>query len=131
MKPYYLCPHCYSVLNVNDDIVLTFKKQNETNGLLFFHSEIGNYDVSYNECFKFEKNEYVEFCCPICSKSLSTDKHKNLALLKMKDGDVEHTIVFSKIFGEKCTYKISDSNVEIFGEHSENYIDFDNLSFMK
>jgi hypothetical protein len=43
----------------------------------------------------------------------------------------EYQILFSKIAGEKSTYKIIGESVEIFGEHHSNYIDFINLSHIK
>ena len=43
----------------------------------------------------------------------------------------EYEILFSKIAGEKSTYKIVGESLEIFGDHHSNYIDFINLSHFK
>jgi len=43
----------------------------------------------------------------------------------------EYEILFSKIAGEKSTYKIVGESAEIYGEHHSNYIDFINLSHNK
>ena len=131
MKPYYLCPHCFSVLNIQDDVALKFEKPNGIKGIVFLHSEVGNYQARINDSVDFEESEKVDFYCPVCSESLGAREHDNLAKLVMKDLEGEHTIVFSKIYGEKCTYKITEGGIEKFGEHSDVYIDFDNLTFMK
>jgi len=43
----------------------------------------------------------------------------------MRDkNDNESTILFSKIVGEKCTYKVEGGKVESYGADSETYFNF-------
>jgi hypothetical protein len=66
----------------------------------------------------------VEFTCPICQENLTSEIDNNLAFVFMIDKEsVQHSILFSKINGEKCTYKITGVNLESFGEDAANYID--------
>ena len=66
----------------------------------------------------------MEFFCPICHENLTSEIDNNLVLIFMIDKKhVQHNILFSKINGERCTYKITGDDLESFGEDSANYID--------
>ena len=44
--------------------------------------------------------------------------------------DKEMQVLFSGTYGEKCTYRITDKDVESFGKDAGKYIDLDNLISM-
>ena len=129
MKPNFICPKCGGFLNVGDKIVLVAESKQKKAGLIFFSPEIGNYLTSRNPGFEITEGEKNEFFCPLCHKKLAADIHDNLSRIIMVDKkNDEYEILFSKIAGEKSTYKIVGESTEIFGEHHSNYIDFINLS---
>ena len=133
MKNKFICPRWKGYLNVIDHIVLTAICSSSKNaGLVFLNQEIGNYSVETNPNFNVKEGEKYEFSCPICHEKLATDIHDNLSRIIMVDNkDKSYEILFSKIVGEKSTYKIIGESVEIFGDHHSNYIDFINLSINK
>jgi uncharacterized protein YbaR (Trm112 family) len=124
MKKKYFCPHCKAQLNFGNDIILLARKKNKETGLILASQEVGDYSVTKDPLFKMEKGEHIEIMCPVCHKRLQVGNiHENLAMLMMKDEQgVESEIYFSEIFGEHCTYKITNiKKVETFGEDFEKY----------
>ena len=120
----FLCPKCNGQLNVGDVLIFVSKMNDEKNGLLLLHPELGNYRVINHKLFHISKGELVEFSCPICQENLTSEIHNNLVLIIMIDEKhVQHKILLSKIYGEKSTYKITGNDLESFGEDSGNYID--------
>lgn len=119
MKTKYLCPHCHNTINVGNDIVLRAKNENGDRGLVFLHTELGNYDSKFSTDYEIKEGEKVKFSCPICHHNLSNLKNEKLAYFTMVDEkEKEFTIVFSKIFGEKCSYKVEEKEVvETYGYH--------------
>ena len=128
----YLCPYCNGYISINDNVVFSVRGKDGTMGLLLLHPELGNYTMSKHPDFKYVEGEILDFFCPICHKNLTSYAQDNLVKVIFED-DKEHLfeIHFSKIAGEKSTYKTIGENVEIFGEHSNKYIDFVTLSLLK
>lgn len=132
MKQSFICPRCKGYLNVGEHIILASESKNGEPGLILFNPELGNYTTLTNPEFKTTKGEKYEFFCPLCQQKLAADIHDNLSHIIMIDEDKnEYQILFSKIAGEKSTYKIVGESVEIYGDHHSNYIDFINLSQTK
>jgi hypothetical protein len=126
MEKYYICPVCRGHLKVGDYIIFTAKNQKKQSGLLLLHPNIGNYDSIKHPAFKFREGESLEFCCPLCSACLVSKFDANLVHVVMIDRDEkEYDIYFSRIAGEKSTYRVSeDSSVMSAGEHSHRYTHF-------
>lgn len=123
MKEDYLCPHCRGLLNAGDYIVFSSRTKRGGHGLIMLHPEVGNYTVTKHPLFEYSTGEKLLFFCPICSKKLASDVHENLAKIILIDEEKkEFEIFFSKVAGEQSTFKIIGKHIEVFGEHSENYI---------
>ena len=123
MKKKYYCPHCKAQLNVGNDIIFTIRNQKEALGLILVSPHIGDYSVTKDPLFTLEKGEKLEIICPVCQKRLQTEKfNKNLAMVIMKDeyGN-ESEVFFSEVFGEHCTYKITDKKIEMYGDDSSKF----------
>ena len=131
MENNYLCPECRAYLNACDKIIFGAKKENNQFGVILLHKELGNYSVEQHPEFKTDKGERVQFFCPACHANLTTDINKNLAhvVLQEKDGK-EFDIYFSQIAGEKLTYQIVGETMKVYGDDSDNYLDFFSLSMM-
>jgi hypothetical protein len=125
----YLCPHCKGFLKVRDKVVVTVKKEGWPGALLFLHPELGNYSSENHPSFKFDKGEKFIMYCPICGADLTSEKHKNLAMVLMRDADNnEYHIYFSQVAGEKSTFRLVGEHVSVHGEDSDNYLDLFSLS---
>ena len=132
MSQHFICPRCKGYLNVGDHIILSAESNNKTPGLILFNPELGNYTTIKNPNFITKEGEKYEFFCPLCHQKLAADIHVNLShILMIDENNNEYQILFSKIAGEKSTYKIIGESAEIYGDHHSNYIDFINLSHTK
>jgi len=132
MKNNFICPRCKGYLNVGESIVLAADTEHKDAGLILLSPELGNYTIKTNSFFQIREGEKYDFFCPICQQKLATDIHDNLSRILMVDDNSNHfEILFSKIAGEKSTYKIIGESLEVYGDHNSNYIDFLGLSNLK
>jgi uncharacterized protein YbaR (Trm112 family) len=125
MKENYLCPHCRSFLNAGEHIVFIAKTK-DNDGLLLLNSEIGNYKTIKNKAFKIEENELLIVSCPLCHADLTVkDFGSHFAKVILLDIDgLQYEILFSRVVGEHCTYKILEGSITAYGEHSEENTNF-------
>jgi len=122
MTTQFLCPHCRSTLNIDDDIVLVAQKNDGQKGLVFLHAVLGNYDSRISPHFKIDDMEEVNFFCPTCSADLEYKPRVHLAQLLMMDENAkESNILFSKIYNKNCTYHIIDKSVISYGECAKQF----------
>jgi hypothetical protein len=124
MKNYYLCPFCKTHLKIKDNIILKVSNTKSQVGLVLLSPEIGNYDVFYHhECLELNSGEITEIFCPVCDENLDLDaEFKNLAKIIMLDENGQKSeVFFSRIVGEKASYKISGKKIDKYGKDSDNY----------
>lgn len=126
MKNNYLCPMCRGYLNVADKLVFSIKgKKSPKRGLVFLSSEIGDYDIIKHPYFDLDEGDITDIHCPICHVNLKCHRNPNFARIIMVDQDlIEFELVFSRIVGEKCSFKVNKGEVVRFGQHAERYNDF-------
>jgi len=127
MNKSYICPHCKGHLRIDKDIIFLTKTKSGESALVLISPEIGDYNYKSHPSAKFEDGDHVNFICPICYENLDAQEFetKNLAKILMIDEDgKQHSVVFSKIKGEKCTYKVSDDTFEAYGKNSGDYLNF-------
>ena len=119
----YLCKVCRGHLKVETSIVLAAAKNNSSiRGLIFLNPEIGNYTTTTHSTFRIEEGAGYTYTCPICHSQLNSAKYNHLVRIIMIDEqNKEFDIYFSDIAGEKCTYKISGSNIEKQGPDAKLY----------
>jgi len=119
----YLCKACRGHLNVKTSIVLAAQKKNSSQrGLVYLNPELGNYTVTTHPTFPLKEGEEYLYTCPICHSLLNSAKYSHLVRIIMIDEDgKEYDIYFSDIAGEKCTYKIRGSELELRGPDAERY----------
>lgn len=125
MENHYLCPQCLGHLRVGDYIVFKIRNKQREKGLLLLHPEVGNYTSIKHPDFHFKDGERVDFYCPLCLNHLDAAIDENLVHVLMIDQKgKKHKIYFSRIAGEKSTYKVSDDVIQATGEHSYRYTHF-------
>jgi len=125
----YRCPHCHGYLALNDSVFFSVRTPDQKVGLISLHSDLGDYSVNKNPEFEYREGDALDFYCPICHTALASGFHKNLAKIIMVDEENrEFEILFSRVAGEKSTFKIIGETMEIFGDDSAEYLDYINLS---
>lgn len=122
MKANYLCPHCKSIINVEDDLILVSKNKDNLKGIIILHTELGNYESRKSSDFIVNEKETIDFYCPICAKNLESKIKRDLVSVIMIDEfNKESMIFFSKIYKNKCTYHIIDKEVFSYGESAKKF----------
>ena len=125
MENCFICPFCRGHLKVGKHIVFTVRNKHKHKGLLMLHPEIGNYSSIKHPEFDFSEGEKIDFYCPVCAHPLESDFDRNLVFVVMVDKDKnEHDIYFSRIYGERSTYQVTDEEVTATGEHASRYTYF-------
>ena len=123
MKQYY-CPYCSAQLNVNGFIALSISKKKSKSGMILLSEELGDYTSHISSNLTFEEGEKADFNCPSCTKSLEFESDKNLVRIFKTDKDgKEYAVIFSSIYGEQSTYRLSSERKLSFGEHAMKYAD--------
>lgn len=124
----YLCPHCKGHLLLDNHLILTVKHENQTGMMLLLNPEIGNYQTMHHKSHVIEEGQKFDFYCPICHHKLLSDLNENLVMVLMKDEkDKTFELHFSRIAGQKSTYKIMGKEVQTFGIDAPHYLDFMHL----
>jgi hypothetical protein len=115
MAVQYLCKVCRGHLNVKTSIILAAQKvSSNKRGLVYLNPELGNYTSTTHESFQLLKGEEYIYTCPICGAQLNSRKYYHLVRIVMIDDEgKEFNIYFSDIAGEKCTYKIRGTKIEV------------------
>ncbi len=122
----YGCPHCNSVVNPDETIIL-IAIQDNMKFLIGFHPAPGNYTIYLPPGAELMQGMQFEFQCPICQQNLQAPGQNNLSTLDVWQGDTRRKILFSNIAGEHATYVVKDEAVvDSLGQHSSAYDD--NLS---
>ena len=125
MENHYLCPHCRGHLRVGEYIVFKIRNTLREKGLLLLHPEVGNYSSIKHPDFHFQEGDRIDFYCPLCMQSLDAAIDENLVHVIMVDkSGFESEVYFSRVVGEKSTYKVSGEGVTETGEHSFRYTHF-------
>jgi len=129
MDIHYICPHCRSYLNMGNKLLFSVRTRKGVAGLIALHPDVGNYSVEKNPLFEYKEHDKLDFFCPVCHAELSSSVHDRLARIIMLDeNSQEYEVLFSKVAGEKSTYKIIGKTMEVYGDDSAEYLDFLNLT---
>ena len=122
----YLCPFCQAQLNVHGYLVLTIHCESSEKGVVLLSDNLGDYTAHMSNNIHLQPGDKAHFHCPACAHSLEYKQNKNLArVIRVDERDRESMVVFSAIFGEQCTYEISEERTLSFGENAVRYMDPD------
>jgi hypothetical protein len=121
----FLCPKCREHLRVGENIIFKVKNSKKQSALLLLNPQIGNYTSHKHHSFEIKTGEILEYYCPLCSASLTSDIHKNLAhVILLEEAGKSHDIYFSQIVGEHSTFETDGESVHIAGEDAGRYTYF-------
>jgi len=121
----FLCPLCRNHIRVGEHIIFKVRNRKKKYALLLLSPQIGNYSSVKHPTFEYSTGEKLDFYCPVCSKSLKSDIHENLARLIMIDeAGKEFDVYFSQVAGEHSTYKTDGTSVQTAGEDAGKYTYF-------
>lgn len=117
MEANYICPNCRTYLNVGEQIILFAKRKNGNHGILLLTIHVGDYEIQKHKLFDIEEKEIISLFCPCCHKSLkdSNVRENSYKIIIQDNEDQEYEILFSGIYGGKCTYQVSEYDVKTFG----------------
>jgi hypothetical protein len=121
----FICPKCREHIRVGDNIIFKVKNSKKQSALLLLSPQIGNYTSVKHPSFVIQKDEYLEFYCPLCNAPLTSDIHKNLARLILTDESGKNTdVYFSQIVGEQSTFETDGESVHAAGADAGKYTYF-------
>lgn len=121
----FLCPKCMGHLRVGELIIFKIKNNKKQSALILLSPQIGNYTSIKHPSIEIETGEYLEFYCPVCNGSLTSEIHKNLAHVILNDENGKSTdVFFSQIVGEHSTYATDGESVHAEGEDAGKYTYF-------
>ncbi len=106
----YSCPYCDAMLNPDSTIVLV-AEHGERKHLIGFHPEPGNYEIYLPPDVQLEEGVHWDFYCPVCHADLVNGELGDLAELRVRAGDREQRVFFSRIAGEHATLVLSERQV--------------------
>ena len=119
----YSCPHCESLLNPEERVVLRAEREGHR-FLAGFHPQPGNYEVELPPGEEMPKGTLWEFFCPVCEKSLVSDLSDDLCALDVHSAGETHRVYFSRIAGEEATFVVSaEGLLKDFGIHTDKYVE--------
>ena len=120
----FFCPKCKSELTVGDNIVLSAKAKDGSEGLITLSPKLGDYSVKIPETLNVKPGELLTLYCPVCHRNLSSSKHIHLAHVMAKDEEgKEFDIYFSQVMNEHSTIIMMGDHVKLYGEHANKYQD--------
>lgn len=109
---------------VGENVVISAKAKDGSEGLITLNPIIGNYKVSFPPTLTRKSGELLILFCPVCHQNLSSSKHINLAMvIAIDENRQEFEIFFSQIIDEHSTVKMVGDNAELFGDDVYKYQD--------
>jgi hypothetical protein len=121
----FLCPRCDGNIRVGEHVIFKVKNLKKQSGLLLLSPHIGNYTCVKHPSFEINQDEYLEFFCPLCNSSITSDIHKNLAHVILREESGKCTdVYFSQIAGEESTFATDGDSVHVAGDDAGRYTYF-------
>jgi len=119
----YHCPKCDGLLNPNVRVVL-IARYGDKQGIVLMSSKPGDYQVICDKglCHDVAKGDVVEFSCPVCHGSLTSESYEQFAELKcvnsQKAGHGPCLLRFSRVSEEHATFLYDGDSVKEFGDEA-------------
>ena len=119
----YHCPHCSQLLNADNKVIFKIEKSTSEKGTIELSPKVGEYSYKCEPNMIFENGEAMEFFCPACKVNLKSKKYpKFIALRLFVTSSVHFEMLFSRVFGDRRTYVITEDMTEKYGDNPEDLI---------
>jgi len=121
----FLCPECNEYLRIGENVIFKVKNSRKQSCLMLLSPQIGNYTSHKHNSFEIKAGELLEFYCPLCNASLTSDIDKNLVNVILQDEKGQfHNVYFSRIVGEHSTFETDGDSLHVEGEDAGRYTYF-------
>ena len=123
MRNVYACPHCNVNLKPGVKIVLVAEYRGRK-GMILMSPLPGNYrficDRALAETMK--PGAMVAFSCPVCGADLTAPDNKGFVELRLINAGREpRRVQFSRRYGTRATFVITDEEIVAYGDDSEDF----------
>ena len=119
----YHCPHCNQLLNADNTVIFKIEKSTGEKGFIDLNPKVGEYSYKCEPNMVFKNGEEMEFFCPACKVNLKSEKFpKFVELLLRVSSSVHFEMLFSRVFGDRRTYVITEDMTEKYGDNPEDLI---------
>lgn len=120
----FVCPHCFSYLNVGNQIIFKVITKEKTQGLVILTNKPGNFESTVGPGIMKIEGDLYTFFCPVCNHSLHDNKmnDKLVKIFMIGQDKIMNEVFFSSVFGEESTYVIRQGKVKFFGKHYQEYL---------
>ena len=119
----YHCPKCSQLLNAENTVIFRIEKISGEKGVLELDPKVGEYTYKCEPEMSFEKGEEIEFFCPACKTNLKSEKFPKFVQLRLHVTESIHfDMLFSRVFGDRRTYVITEDMTEKYGDNPEDLI---------
>jgi len=119
----YSCPHCASLLNPGERVVLCAQREDHR-FLAGLHPQPGNYEVELPPGEEMPPGTTWDFFCPVCDHSLVSELSEDLCALDVHMPGEIHRVYFSRTAGEEATFVVSaEGLLKDFGIHTDRYLE--------
>lgn len=118
----YTCPVCGTHLNPNEKDIILLAECSHGKGLFLFSQTPGDYGLTLPAGITVEAGQMWEFFCPVCREDLTSKAEQKIAMIRVTDPEgQDHSVFFSKVAEEHCTFLVNAEGVKIFGPDSIHY----------
>ncbi len=120
----YRCPKCNAILNPNIRVILV-ARFNDRKAIVLMSSRLGDFHIICDNESRsiLHTGEVVEFCCPVCSESLTSPNFDEFAELRViNKANPDHKLCllrFSRVCDEHATFLYDGDTVKGFGEDAD------------
>ena len=123
MRWTYSCPHCRSLLNPGERVVLRAQRD-EHRFLVGFHPQPGNYEVELPPGEEMAAGSRWDFFCPVCDESLVSELSDDLCALDVHASGETYRVYFPRIAGEEATFVVTaEGLLKDYGIHNDRYVE--------
>jgi len=101
----YHCPKCDGKLSEDNKVLFHVKTTDQEMVKLFLDPKPRSYKYNCHPWVDFKENEVVDFVCPHCNESLTSEKYSKFVQITLKVTDkVLFDVFFSRVYGDHRTY---------------------------
>ena len=119
----YHCPHCNQLLNAGHAVIFKIENSSGEKGVIELDPKVGKYSYRCEPNMICKNGEEMEFFCPACKINLKSEKFPKFVELRLSvSSSVHFEMLFSRVYGDRRTYVITEEMTEKYGDNPEDLI---------